>query len=483
MTLQIGVALPRFGGTGIGVNGFVSLLTRESLVGIGWDGRPTPRVAAEWQSDPTGRRIRIRLDRRVKFHDGTPLTSDLLRDAFLKAIKNPAEPPPLSYSSITDVTIVDDDEFDIILSRPEAFLLTDLIGLSVVHPSQPDLGTGPYRRVRPQSSPSDTPQDYAQLEAFGEYYRGKPATQHIDVKAYETQRNSWAALMRGEINALHEVSPGAMDFVERESDVRTYQVLRGYYSYLAFNVRHPVLARREVRQALSQAIDREQVVKRMLHGRGEPADSPIWPYHWAYSTAHRRYTYNPEAARLRLDAAGFTMPTHSEPGRMPSRLRFTCLIFDDQRFEEAALVLQKQLFDIGVDMQIDARPAREFVDMMVAGKFDAVITEITSGRSVGWAYYAWHSKGSPYAPKTGYEGADVVLDRLRHAVGDQEIRAAVGELQRTLYEDPPAVFIAWPHALRAVSSDFVVPRESNNQDILGNVWQWQVRPPAEVARR
>src|SRR3712207_6415252 len=70
-TLQIGVALPRFGGTGIGVNGFFSLLTQEPLIGIGWDGRPTPRLVAEWRIDPDGRRVRLRLDSRVKFHDNS----------------------------------------------------------------------------------------------------------------------------------------------------------------------------------------------------------------------------------------------------------------------------------------------------------------------------------------------------------------------------------------------------------------------------
>jgi ABC-type transport system substrate-binding protein len=478
--LQIGVGLPREGGPVFGVPSFVSLLTNEPLVGVGRDGRPTQRVAAEWSRHDGGRRIRLRIHPNLYFHDDSKLTAGQVRELLLKQSRNPLA--PLSFSSITSIQVVKDDEIDIYLSQPEAFLITDLITVSVTHPMNPKLGTGPYRVPGGSSEAVATQKEYAKLEAFPAYYRGRPRTESVEVKAYATQRTAWAALMRREINALHEVSPGAMEFVEKESSVRTYTFLRGYYSFLGFNMSHPVLARREVRQALSQAINREEIVQRALKGRGQPADGPVWPFHWAYSTAQRGYTYNPEAARLRLDAAGFPLPTKGW-GRMPSRLRFSCLIVDDPRWEQTALLVQKQLFDIGVDMEVEAKPLVEFAKRLAAGNFETILGEYTSARSLAWVYYAWHSSHLVhYSPKTGYKAADAVLDRLRHATTDQDIRGYVGELQRTLFEDPPAIFIAWPYSSRAVSTLFSVPHERDT-DIIGNIWQWQSQTPAQVARR
>lgn len=480
-SVQIGVALPREAGPVFGVPSFVSLLTKEPLVGIGWDGRPTPRVAAEWSVQDGGLRLRMRIHPQIYFHDGTKLSAEDVRQILLRDAKS--DNAPLSFSSITAIQIVDDDELDIRLAQPEAFIITDLITTAVVHPRNPELGTGPYRVPEGQPEPAATQNEYAKLEAFPAYYRGRPRTASVEVKAYATQRNAWAALMRGEINALHEVSPGAMAFVEKESSVRTYTFLRGYYSFLAFNMSHPVLARREVRQALSQAINREEIVKRALDGRGQPADGPIWPFHWAYSTAQRGYTYNPEAARLRLDAAGLRMPADAPPGRMPSRLKFSCLILDDPRWEQTAQLVQKQLFDIGVEMQFEAKPFPEFVKHVSEGKFEALLGDYTTARSLAWVYYAWHSSHPiRYSPKTGYTAADEVLDRIRRAVNDQEMRGYVGQLQRTLFEDPPAIFIAWSYSSRAVSTAFSVPHEPN-ADILGNIWQWQAQTPEQVARR
>jgi ABC-type transport system substrate-binding protein len=68
-----------------------------------------------------------------------------------------------------------------------------------------------------------------------------------------------------------------------------------------------------------------------------------------------------------------------------------------------------------------------------------------------------------------------VLDRLRGATNDAETRAAVNDLQRRLYDDPPALFLAWPVVARAVSKDFEVPTEAG-RDVMGSLWQW--RPAA-----
>ena len=54
-------------------------------------------------------------------------------------------------------------------------------------------------------------------------------------------------------------------------------------------------------------------------GEESSADSPIWPQHWAYVVPPKTYTLNPEAATLRLDAAGYRVKPASEPGRMHSR--------------------------------------------------------------------------------------------------------------------------------------------------------------------
>ena len=118
-------------------------------------------------------------------------------------------------------------------------------------------------------------------------------------------------------------------------------------------MRHPALKQAVVRQALSQGVDRQALVDLAFNGRGVPAEGPLWPKHWAYSTARKTFDYNPEAATLRLDAAGYKIV--KRPGAMPSRFRFTCLtIAKDPRYERIASLLQKYFQEIHVDMDVVA---------------------------------------------------------------------------------------------------------------------------------
>jgi len=450
-----------------------SLFISEPLVSVGLDGRPTARIATNWTWLNGSKTLRVTLRPNVFFHDGQQLSAELAA----KILSPRPQGFGLSYPSITSIVPSGPDQIDFNLSRPEAFLLSDLMDASVQMPDPSDksrvIGTGAYMLSGQRPNPV--------LRAFDRYYQGRPAIDEIAIKPYQSQRQAWAAMMRGEIDALHEVSREAADFVEAETTVKAFSFTREFYIPLVFNVRHKVLQRRDVRVALNEAIDKEVVVREGMRGRGEVANSPIWPKHWAHSAAQQLFAYNPDAARIRLDAAGLPLPkSSSSPAEMPSRFSFTCLMYgEDPRFERIALVVQKQLFEIGVDMKLEPVSMAELGGRAAKGDFDAFLFEMNSARSLSWVYLFWHSPPEGPFVKTGYASADAVLDRLRHSQSDEETRLGTADLEGVFYEDPPAIFLAWEQATRAVSTKFAVPDEPG-RDVIGLVRLW--RPAARDLR-
>lgn len=474
-SVRIGASLPLVT-QGSGVPALVSGFTKEQLVSIGGEGRPVGRLAERWEPLPEGNGLRVHLRPDIKFHDGSPLTVERAAD-ILRWLIRQRNPAALTYKSITSIE-AKDGALDIRTARHEAFLINDLADATIAPPDAPDIGTGPFAITHKDAQ-------ITRLTGFKDYYRGQPTIDRLEVRSYQSQRSAWSALMRGEIDAVHEVSREAIDFVESESTVRTYSFVRAYYILLGFNVARGAFKNPELRRALNQAVNREAVITLAMSGRGEVANGPVWPLHWAHSTASRAYTYNPEAAKLRLDASGFTLPAEAPKGRMPSRLAFKCLIWaDEPRFERIALVVQKQLYDIGVDMELEPVSGGVLGMRLQKGDFDAFLFEATSGRSLSWVYQFWHSPTADWQPflGSGYTAADAVLDRLRSAESDDVTRGAVADLQRVFYDDPPAVFIAWGKTARALRNDFVVPADTP-PDVLGSVWHWRRVAANAVARR
>jgi peptide/nickel transport system substrate-binding protein len=454
-----------------GTTGISRLLYIESPLSIGWDGRFAGRVFASWQwlEDEPGLKLRMRPN--VFFHDGTKLTSDLAADILRGAMRSALS------TSITSITA---DESDVVIrtSRPEGFLPADLATIEFTPPKRRSVGTGPFKLV-------SSGQEASTLERFDQYYQGPPAIDRVDIVSYPTQRAAWASMMRNDINMLYQVSNDSVDFQEAESSVQAHTFVKAYSIGMVFNTRHPVFKSREVRQALNEAVDRQRIVEIGMRNRGMALDSPVWPYHWAYSAAQRAYSYNPAAARLRLDSAGFKEGREREPNQMPSRFRFTCLsIADDQSLERVALLLQKQLFDIGIDMELRSVPFKEVGIPLSAGEFDAALIPIIGSRSLNWLYTMWHSPAPRATPimDTGYTSADKALDKLRAAIADDDVRSAVADVQQAFFDDPPAVFLAWNKTTRALTREFQVP-EQGQRDIFGTIRLWQPVGPAVIARQ
>jgi peptide/nickel transport system substrate-binding protein len=469
-TLTIGLG---YGGTSKApaLQTFLDSLYTEPLISIGWNGRPQPRLADSWKWSDGGRTLLLHLAKGVVFQDGTPLTAPIVAAGLRQRIGQGG------FGRVESVAADGEDKVIFRLREPDSFLLAELSTGNIKKGTDQSVGTGPF--VLTSRGPEVV------LEAFPKYHLGQPSIRKIVVRTYNTPRASWAAMMRGEIEFLHEVNRDAVGFLEAGSQIQIFSFPRPYYIPIVFNITHPILGRREVRRAINEAIDRSEIVAKALHGRGQPADGPIWPYHWAYNSANRTYSYNPEAARIRLDAAGLPL-LEARRGEMPRRFRFRCLFWaEDADFERIALVVQKQLSKIGIDVEMIPMTLADIGKRHAAGNFEAIIVQMTSSRSLDWVYWFWRSvpAGLPAYGRSGYTAADSVLDRLRSAQSEEETRLAVADLQRILYEDPPAAFLVRAETARAVDRSFRIPNEEKGRDILGTLWQWTPSPAAELQTR
>ncbi len=76
-------------------------------------------------------------------------------------------------------------------------------------------------------------------------------------------------------------------------------------AYLGLNLEDSTLARREVRQALAYATDREALIRYLLHNQARVANGILPPNHWAYEPNVTQYAPDLLRAEKLLDAAGF----------------------------------------------------------------------------------------------------------------------------------------------------------------------------------
>jgi ABC-type transport system substrate-binding protein len=448
-----------------GIGSLVPLLQDDQLVRGSRDGRPQPALAERWEKSAYGTAWTFYLRPGCRFHDGTPLEASVVA-AGLRAALGTSR----MLVGMRDITAIEARaplELVIHLRRPSALLLPSLGNFSIRAAGPKNSSIGAFHLVSRTA-------EHATLEAFTGDSRPRSNVDQVDIGLYPSGRNAWSAMMRGEVDFLYEVSPEALEFVEQSSQAQLKSYLRPYVAMLGINLRHPILGSREVRLALNTAVNREDIIKVVFRGRGLPATGHVWPRHWAYDHRLAPFRYAPSEALRMLDAAALPVKPSTDR-RMPSRFRFTCLLpMGDDRFERMGLMLQRQLIDVGIDMQLEPLSVKALGERLQSGQFDAYLLEMVA-LSVDWTYFFWHSSEppSPALLNSGYQAADPMLDRLRAARTDEDMRSAVVSVQHIMRDDPPAVFICWSQIARAVSARFRLPMVPD-RDLMGTLPQWQL---------
>jgi peptide/nickel transport system substrate-binding protein len=200
------------------------------------------------------------------------------------------------------------------------------------------------------------------------------------------------AFQNGEIDYVDNLSADNLEQLKDVEGAVTYRAQRTATNLLQINAERPQFADLEVREAMFKAIDREQIKQVMWDGLGyteEPVGSlNLFPFQEGYVDAlsEAGWEFNVEDANAILDEAGWTLNGDVREkdgvaleGRLP-------IFGDDPLTQARAQVVQSQLAEIGVKIEIDARPASDFSTVLTTKDWDLVMLGFSSSDPYGVAY-------------------------------------------------------------------------------------------------
>jgi peptide/nickel transport system substrate-binding protein len=471
VTLTIGLPVQTGQDPLHGASQVARLLSFEGLSYLARDGRPHPRLAEGWQESSDGLTWVIRLRKDAIFHDGSPVNAEAVKQSLLRSIASPERELSPGLADISEIEALNDFEVRIRLKERSTFVLDNLtVAISKVGTDGKQIGTGAFLQVSADAG-------QVVMTAVSRHYRGRPKIDRIVIKAYPAVRAAWAAMMRGEIDFLYEVGPEAVEFMSDETSVNVFTFLRSYGLGIILNSKRPILSDVRVRRALNYAIDRDAIVKKGLSGHGIAASDSAWPRHWAYDSSAPTFSYDPSRAAALLETTGQNILSGTD-GRPPAKLRFTCILPENFAiWERLGLLVQRNLAEIGVDMQLQALSVEEFNRRIGSREFDAVLTEFVVGNSPSRPYFFWHSQSRRNVWGYSNHEMDQALDRIRRASGDDDYRRAFREFQTENIDDPPAIFLALGETARAVTKRFDVVAPPGS-DILPTIAEWRLSTEA-----
>jgi peptide/nickel transport system substrate-binding protein len=279
----------------------------EGLVAFDGDMALAPALAVHWSS-PDDHTWVFELREGVRFHDGTRLTAEEVKRSLLRDQSRPESQIHQHLAGIRQVEADGLRRLRVSTHQPDPLLLNRLAYVPIHRDwggrgeTAPRAGTGPYRLARWE------PGRHLEAVAFAEHWAGRPSFARAVFVPVEEGEESLRVLEKGAVDVLRfvpEMLEARVKAVPRVR-VRARPGLATYYLWMdsrpAPRGKNP-FADRRVRQALSLAIDRADLVRR-LGGRGVPSDQLVQPGVFGHVASLPSLSFDPRLARWLLKEAG-----------------------------------------------------------------------------------------------------------------------------------------------------------------------------------
>ena len=384
----------------------------EPLVGFDQELEARTMLAESWEH-PAPERWRLRIRRGVTFHDGVPVTPELVRDALLHIKDAPSEEAAQFLGDVREIAVAPDNSVDIVTAQPRA-ILANLPGLYIAKKNSasdfpPLVGTGPYRLT------AWKPGERVVLERWPGYRGPAPVFREVVFVPVPDGAERVARLAARRADVVYAVPPEAGPAGPAGTRFLSRPGLT--VAYIGFNLRNqpgnPFHDLR-VRQALHLAIDRQGLLERAMAGEGEVATQPVAPAVFGYDPDVPRPRHDLARARQLLAEAGHPHGFRARLDLAAARL-------------PAARVIQEQLRGVGVELDLNPSEKDGVYQLAMAGKSNLFLIgwDCSTGEASEFYEFCLHTPAGHYG-KGNYGGySNPTIDEIAETNGailDQRAR-------------------------------------------------------------
>jgi peptide/nickel transport system substrate-binding protein len=440
-------------------------------------------LAESWDMSGDGLTLTLKLRKNVKWHDGTPFTADdviftfdCIKDPDVEAINKRASMERIaSYQKTDDYTVV------VKFKEKFAPSITDLVmyiipkhiygyakgegkKLNSHSGSTSPTGTGPFKFVSWKRGESIT------LSANEDYFRGRPHVDSFILRIMPSLETEYSAFLTDSLD-LTRLSPELWEKASADSTLKQKAYLLEYPSrqffYLAWNQdgSNSFFADKNVRKAMTYAINRDAFINKILKGHAITCTGPFFPGGLDASPNVTPLPYDSKTASKLLEDAGWK-DTNGNGIRDKNgvEFEFECLYAQEARdYQRFLEFFQQDLKKVGVSMKLRPVEWSVFLKRTHTHKFEAFLSGYSFGDDPN-PYSMYHSSMAKLLPSGEGEGENDVsyknpeLDKL---LEEQLVTTDKGQRQKILWkihetinEDAPYTFLVVPKNLAALNCRF-----------------------------
>lgn len=440
----------------------------------------------------------------IRFHDGTQLTTDDIEFTIQKIQDNEIKSPKYVDWASVIIKKISPTEIQFVLRQPYApFLSNTTIGIipkNIWKNQSPEqfifnqknlepIGSGPYKVNNIVKDKAGTPTSY-KLSSFNKYHNGEPFISDINIIFYQNEDMAIDAFKSGIINNFAGISP--QKSYEISSSTQNVNIIHNPLPRIFgvfFNQNNsPVLANKEVRQALNMVVDKDAIIQKALYGYAVSINSPI-PLNEATSTTKKEeidIEKNIQSAKDLLSKSGWAI---NENGILEKKtkttkqtLELSISTADSTELKLIAEMVKKSWEELGAKVTVKVY---EFGDLsqniIKTRKYDTLLFGEIINKDLD-LYAFWHSsqRNSPGLNVSMYVNskADKILEDARTSFDEKAKDSLYKSFEEIIKDDVPAIFLYSPEYLYMMSKEikgYDMKTISSPSDRFSGIDKWYIK--------
>ena len=482
----------------------ISQLTQSKLIRINRSTQEIePALAQSWIASPDNQTFTLTL-READWSDGTPFTSADVLFTF-KAVYDPKVNSVLASALLVGgqpLAVTAPDAHTVVIKYPGPFgpgiAMLDNLSIAPKHKLAAALTAGTFAQAWGVATPVN------ELVSLGPFVlsRYEPGQRLVfDRNPHYWKKDASGAALPNLDQLILEVVPdqnaelvrlqaGQIDMLQqqvRPEDIATLRPMadQGKVKVLELGVgtdpdlfffnlrperwakdpRGSWMARKEFRQAISHAVDREAFANTVFLGAGVPIWGPITPGNqkW-FSPNVPRYGFSVDKAKALLAGLGLANRDADEwlEDEKGTEARFTLLTYrGNSSLERGSAVLREDLRPLGIAVDVVALEQGALTERMVKGDFEAIAFFFSSSNlDPAMNPDFWLSSGSAHiwnigqaSPATEWEKqVDGLMQKVMSGTDQAERKQFFDQVQKIFAENLPVIYFVAPRMYMGVSS-------------------------------
>jgi peptide/nickel transport system substrate-binding protein len=332
------------------------------------------------------------------------------------------------------------------------------------------IGSGPYKFKNIQKDNAGKIKKI-ELSEFSDYFSGRPFIDTLAFSFYKDEATAISAFNNGEVDGISLVSAGNISNLKADFNLNKF-ILPRYFAVFFNQDMNKALADKNVRQALSLAVNKKEFVEKIINGQGVEINSPLPRFIFNKDDSNTSgiepiQDFDIEKAKNILESNGWLFAENGttsvsarqktvkkDKGQETLMLEISLLTVDWPELVATANYLKSSWENIGAKVNVIIKQPTEIQELIRTRRYEALLFgQILGADPDPFAF--WHSSQTkdPGLNLALYANKDVdkLLETIRQETDPQKKIAEFDQFNKLVAQDFPALFLYSPTYLYPTS--------------------------------